>query len=811
MPSRFTGRILAHLAHESYRPIPVGDIERQLRIDPDHYDAFEAAVSVLEQEGKVELGDDDRLRLISYGDEMEGVIKVKSRGFAFVRPKHPTREGDLFIPPGDSLDAISGDVVRCRVLRRTDSRFRGRGAAEAARRSVVGRVVEILERGRSTFAGTLKKRGRSFVIEPDGNDLRDSVLVRDPHAKNAKAGDKVVFELVVHPDEHGLGEAAITEVLGEAGEPDVETKAVIAAFGLREEFDPTLLEEARKAAIGFEAAVDDESQLRAENREDLRDRFIFTIDPPDARDFDDAISIEHHAEEDEWELGVHIADVANFVRHEGEIDLEAARRGNSVYLPRHVIPMIPELLSNGVCSLQEGVPRFTKSAFIRLDGRGRVLGTRLARTMIRSRKRLTYLEAQALIEGDQREARKHARTEPVYEPDLLDALRRADRLARIIQKRRFSNGMLVLGLPEFELVFDEDGHVIDAQPEDDAFTHTIIEMFMVEANEAVARTFADLDLPLIRRTHPEPAFHDVEELRQYARIVGFNLPEEPDRNDLRALLDATRDSPAARAIHFSVLRTLTKAIYSPALIGHFALASDHYSHFTSPIRRYPDLLVHRAIDALLDHTEGGRVPGGKARNRLRELLAGDDRILDENRLLEIGQHCSETEVNAEKAERELRTFLVLQFIAREHLGEELPGVVTGVNPNGAIHVSIDRFLVDGLARAGEIAGRSSGREDRWDRDERSGRLVARRSGASIGLGDAVVVRIMRSDPDARQLDLAIIELVDRAPMVASNRGRGGRGADGKKDGRGRGRSRGAGSSGGGGRKGKGKGKGKRRH
>ncbi|MBC02646.1 MAG: hypothetical protein CMJ34_04995 [Phycisphaerae bacterium] len=812
MPSRFTGRILAHLSHESYRPIPVGDIQRQLRIDPADHPAFEEAVSILEREEKVQLGDDDRLRLMPYGDHMEGIISIKSRGFGFVRPKHPTREGDLFIPPGDTLDAISGDLVRCRVSRRADNRFRGRGAAEASRRGVVGRVVEIVERGRSTFVGTLKKRGRSWVIEPDGNDLRDPVLVRDPHSRNAGAGDKVVFELVVHPDEHGLGEAAISEVLGEAGEPDVETRAVIAAFGLREGFDEALLDEARGAAAGFETDVEDESLLRSEHREDLRDRFIFTIDPPDARDFDDAISIEHHADEDEWELGVHIADVAHFVQPESEIDLEATRRGNSVYLPRHVIPMIPELLSNGVCSLQEAVPRFTKSAFIRLDRRGRVLSTRLARTIIRSRKRLTYLEAQALIDGDQREARKHARTEPVYEPDLLEALSRADRLAKIIRKRRFSHGMLVLGLPEFELVFDDDGHVIDAQPEDDAFTHTIIEMFMVEANEAVARTFADLDLPLIRRTHPEPAFHDVEELRQYARIVGFNLPEEPDRNDLRALLDATRDSPAARAIHFSVLRTLTKAIYSPALIGHFALASDHYAHFTSPIRRYPDLLVHRAIDALLDHTEGGRIPGGKARNRLRELLAGDDRIIDENRLLEIGRHCSETEVNAEKAERELRTFLVLQFIAEEHLGDELPGVVTGVNPNGAIHVSLDRYLVDGLARADEIAARSSGREDRWDRDERSGRLVARRSGASIGLGDAVRVRIMRSDPDARQLDLAIIELVDRAPMVASSRGRGGRGSDDRKDGRGRGRGRGAGGDTGG-RKGKGKGrnKGRRRH
>ncbi|MEC8320878.1 MAG: VacB/RNase II family 3'-5' exoribonuclease [Planctomycetota bacterium] len=814
MPTRFTGRILAHLAHDSYRPALVADIERQMQIEPDDRRVFEQAVELLESEGRVETGSDEKLRLVSYGDEMEGVIKVTARGFAFVRPETPCREGDLFIPPGDTLDAISGDRVRCRVFRRADQRFRGRGAAEAARRGVVGRVEEILERGRSTFAGTLRKRGRSWVIEPDGTDLRDPVIVRDPHSKNAKPGDKVVFELVLHPDEHGLGEGAITEVLGEAGEPDVETRAVIAAYGLREEFETAVVDEARNAAGGFDADLEDRRAMDEEGREDLTDRFIFTIDPPDARDFDDAISITYDEDEDEWELGVHIADVAHFARIDGEIDREAARRGNSVYLPRHVIPMIPEVLSNGVCSLQEGVPRFTKSAFIKLDRKGRVLDTRLSRSIIRSRKRLTYLEAQALIDGSQHDARRHARTEPVYEPDLLEALRRADRLARIIRKRRLSDGMLVLGLPEFELDFDDDGHVVDAQPEDGSYTHTIIEMFMVEANEAVARTFADLNLPLLRRTHPEPTFHDVEELRQYARIVGFNLPEEPDRHDLRALLDATRDSPAARAIHFSVLRTLTKAVYSPALIGHFALAGDHYAHFTSPIRRYPDLLVHRAVDAFLDHSEGGRVPGGKGRGRLRELLVGDDRIIDENHLLELGRHCSETEGTAEKAERELRTFLVLQFINEEHLGEELPGIVTGVSPNGGIHVSLDRFLVDGLARSSDITA-GSGREDRWDRDERSGRLVARRSGASVGLGDAVKVRILRSDPDARQLDLAILELVDRAPMVAAGRGRGG-GARvgsnerGKGQGRGRGRGGGRDDRGGRGKGKKGKGGGGRR-
>jgi ribonuclease R len=776
MPSRFAGRILAHLTHDNYRPATPGEIERQMQISVDDAEIFEKAVALLLEDERVEIGTDEKIRLPGYGDETEGSIKINVKGFAFVRPDRPVKEGDLFIPRGETKDAISGDRVRCRVMRRNSSgsRDRGRGAGrsggpggDSVKRSVVGRVLEVLERGRTRFAGNLVRQGRHWFIEPDGKILQAPVLVRDPHAKNAKAGDKVVFDLVVHPDESTVGEAAITEVLGVSGEPDVETRAVIESYGLRDGFEDVVLDEARAAAATFEH----DSKDIGDDREDLSDRLIFTIDPPDAKDFDDAISIDYDEESGEWELGVHIADVANFVETGSEIDLEAERRGNSAYLPRLVLPMIPETLSNGVCSLQEGVPRFTKSAFIHLDNKGRVMGTRLARTLIHSRKRLTYLEAQALIDGDVKLARQHTRAEPAYEDDLLLALRRADKLARIIRTRRMRDGMLVLGLPEFELVFDEEGHVIDAQPEDDAYTHTIIEMFMVEANEAVARTFSDLSLPLLRRVHPEPTFHDIEELREHARMVGFNLPEEPDRTDIKSLLDATRDSPASRAIHFAVLRTLTKATYSPAIIGHFALAGDHYAHFTSPIRRYPDLMVHRAIDAFLDHTENGRkVGGGKARARLRSTLEGDSRIADEARLLEIGLHCSDTEVAAEGAERELRSFLVIQFLAEKHLGDELPGVVTHIRPNGGLFVSLDRYLVDGMASLSEL-GSSSQRDDRWTQDRQSGRLVAARSGASLGLGDQVIVKILRADAAGRQLDLAVVGLVDRAPMVDEGGGR----------------------------------------
>ncbi|MEY3026351.1 MAG: Ribonuclease [Planctomycetota bacterium] len=762
MPLRFKSRILDHLAHKNYTPIYMNEIARQLRVATEDEPAFGEAVRQLAAEEKLEIGKDERIRLPRLGEEATGVIKVTPRGFGFLRNDIQVREGDLFIPEGETKDAVSGDRVRVRVVRRGDRWNRGFGATPAsARDDVFGRVVEILERGQSRFAGTLVKRGSEWIVEPDGRSLREPIVVRDPGAKNARPGDKVVVDILLWPEDGALAEGVILEVLGEAGRPDVETKAVIATYMIREEFPPEALDQAREAAVAFEQRTQDAKRtgvwedVAAGEREDLTGRFIFTIDPPDAKDFDDAISIDHDETTGHWELGVHIADVSHFVPEDSALDEEARARSTSVYLPRHTVPMLPETLSNGVCSLQEGVPRYTLSAFISLDDEGKVVGQRLARTLIRSAKRLTYIEAQALIDGKHDVAREHARTEPVYSPELLSMLGRADRLARVILARRERAGMIHLDLPEVELVYDDAGHVVDAVKEDSSFTHRLIEMFMVEANEAVARTFAGLDTPLLRRIHPDPTFGDIEEVRQFARLAKWRLPDEPTRKDLQALLEATRTSPAARAIHFSILRCMAKAVYSPALVGHYALASEHYAHFTSPIRRYPDLLVHRVAHAYLDITDNGRDSGGgKKRRQLTRQLADDHRVFDETKLIEIGNHSSDREVAAEAAEKDLRTFLVLQLLHEKHLGDEFDGTVTGIMPNGTVFVSIDRYLVDGAIPSRDMKG-GDGRIDRWTRDQRSGRLIASRSGASIGLGDRIKVRITSVDLRGRQLNLEI--------------------------------------------------------
>lgn len=746
MPIRFTQRILQHLAHERYRPVQVRELAKEMRIDPDMRPVFDEAIKMLADEGDIQIDSSGRIRLPSAGDELVGTLKVNARGFGFLRPDKPIREGDIFVPPGSLHDAISGDRVRIKLVQ-GGRRDKGDGR--------IGRVVEVIERGQTHFVGSLDQRGKNWYVIPDGNSLHDPVLVRDPHAKNAKKGDKVVIELLHYPEDDYQSEGVITRVLGEAGRPDVETQAVIAAHGLRQEFPEAAVNEARAAARSF----DEFAKGPWPDREDLTDVFTVTIDPPDAKDFDDAITIEHDAKSDEWTLGVHIADVATFVKMGSELDVEGRERGNSVYLPRLVIPMLPEVLSNGVCSLQEGVPRFTKSVFITFTSDGTVISQRLCNAVIKSDKRLTYLEAQALIDGDQKEAHKHARTETPYTDQLVDTLRRCNQLAKILQRRRFRDGMVTLNLPQVEIVYDEEGHVIDAVPEDDAYTHKLIEMFMVEANEAVARAFDDLGVPILRRVHPDPAMGDLEELRMYARAVGMSVPDEPTRKEMQGLLEATRNTPAARAIHFAVLKTFAKATYSPALIGHYALASQHYAHFTSPIRRYPDLSVHRAMQAYLERTDNGRnVPGGKKRRQLGEMILADDRVLDEGELITLGRHCSDTEQEATEAERELREFLVMKMLSEKHMGDVFTGLVTGVMSAG-VFVSINKYLVEGLVRMQDLPGAAK-KQDRWQVNDRTGRLVAGRSGASIGIGDLVEVQIARIDLGSRHMDLLIEKLPD---------------------------------------------------
>ncbi|MEM6749012.1 MAG: VacB/RNase II family 3'-5' exoribonuclease [Planctomycetota bacterium] len=747
MPDRYTHRILRHVQDRRYQPSTLDQLAVDLQVPGDQVETFKQTADTLLEHGQLVLGTGDTVGLPPPGKYVTGVFRKHPRGFGFLIPDEVTSHGDLFVPAGRGSDAVSGDRVRARVMH--DKRG-GRGEAP----SFIGQVVEIVERADRPIVGELRRKGRRYFVAPDGRAMTELIAIRDPGAKNAKPGDKVVVELTQYPSDDGEGaEGVILEVLGEPGEPDVETAGVIVAHGLSDKFDDAILADARDASrsmIGDDDAI-------PEGREDYTDRLIVTIDPPDARDFDDAVEVQRFAQGQgpngaAWRLGVHIADVAHFVTPGSALDQEAYARGNSTYLPRRVLPMLPEVLSNGVCSLQPGVRRFAKSVFIDYDAQGGVLHAEFSRSVIRSRRRFTYLEAQAVIDGDLREARKHCKDEPKYPRAVCQMLEDLDVLAKTIRRRRLASGMIVLGLPDAELVFDASGRVVDAVPEDDAFTHTLIEMCMVEANEAAARLFDGLEVPMIRRVHPDPDAYNLGDLRSFARVAGFNIPARPNRDELQSLLEAVRGKPAQQAVHLAVLKTLSKAEYAPTLVGHFALASEHYTHFTSPIRRYPDLIVHRAIDAVIQAQAAvsPKKRGGKRKDAIRNVVSEDRRVPDEAKLQDLGRHCSQTERASEAAERELRRFLVLELLSN-HLGDDFDGTVTGVTGQG-LFVQLDRFLVDGFVRLADLPGE----RDRWRLNRNTGALVAERSGMAITLGDRFTVRIASIDLPGREMELAVI-------------------------------------------------------
>jgi ribonuclease R len=773
-------QIIDLLASAQGGPVPVVEVTRQLAPGRERQEELHRALDELITSGAVVTTDAGRaLGLPMTDDQIVGIFHGTARGFGFVASLKHDPLGDLFIPPADTMEAITGDLVVARLLV-TDKR-------DTRSRSRAGRIMKILRRGVSRCVGTLEKQLKTWVVIPDGTLFKQPVLVPDAGSSSATPGDKVVVELTEFPAAGKPAEGVIVEVLGPHGEPEVELRSVIRQFDLPEEFPPDVLQQARQAARDFETKS-------PHDREDITGELVITIDPDDARDFDDAISLrllepagDASAEVDEilgtpeterpgsakYELGVHIADVAHFVPADAPLDLEARRRGNSVYFPRYVVPMLPEMLSNGVCSLQEDKPRLTKSAYIRYDRFGRVVSTRFANTLIRSRRRLTYRQAQAIIDDMKGQGRPYSKglldsppnpNIPDATPEVRNLLLNMDRLARAIQQRRLRQGMIVLDLPEVELVMDPEGHVIDAHPEDDSFTHKIIEMFMVEANEAVARFLTQRGLDVLRRVHPDPDQSASENVRNFVSAAGRRLPQQLDRHVIQELLDSVRGTPIAYAIHLSVLKTFNTAEYSPLPLGHYALASENYAHFTSPIRRYADLVIHRCLEAVL--TKPGRKPAPARRKRssvtvlqaagtagpaeLKALMPqhlGD--VPDYDTLLRLARHLSFTERRAQDAERELRASKVLQLLA-EHIGDIIDGVVTGVNSSG-IFVQSSRFLVEGMIRISDLP------DDYWIYDERAMSLRGQRTGRKISLGDIARVQIVSVNISSRRMDLRLLE------------------------------------------------------
>ncbi len=685
-------------------------------VHDEGYRALRATLKQLVRDGRLELGPDKSVRKPTDPGKgaVVGTFKRHARGFGFVRPAQAIgRDSDIYISPEDSGDASTGDQVAVRV---------GRGPQRDSH-GQHGRIVRVITRARGQFVGTyLEERGQALV-RPDANEFRDPIAVGDPGAKRAQPGDKVAFEMLRYPGGGRGGEGVITEVLGPRGQPGVDTLMVLRAFNIPDTFGPHVLEEARQVAERF-----DETDL--DNRLDLRQVPTITIDPATARDFDDAISLSRDGK-GFWNLGVHIADVGHFVRAGSALDTAAHERGTSVYLPDRVVPMLPEVISNGLASLQEGRVRYTLSAFLQFDPEGRRTHSEFARSAILVDKRFTYEQAFDLLKHPEKTTTELAASIQSLLSEMLT-------LAMMLRERRMRRGALELVMPEVEIELDVDGRVAGAHLAHDDESHQLIEEFMLAANEAVAEHLSERDVAFLRRGHADPEPHKLAQFAEFVQSLGYPMEQPQSRFELQRVLAWAEDRPERHAVHYGLLRSLKQAAYTIEPEGHFALASENYCHFTSPIRRYPDLQVHRQLTALLEH----KAP----RNDLDELEL-------------LAAHCTKLERRAEAAERDLTRIKLLTHL-EGRMNEEFHAVVTGVEEFG-LFCQLVELPADGLLHVSTLG------DDFYYLEPQTHTLIGRRSGRRFRLGDRLIVRIARVDVDRRELNLVPADFPrDRIPPPA---------------------------------------------
>ncbi|RLS71672.1 MAG: VacB/RNase II family 3'-5' exoribonuclease [Planctomycetota bacterium] len=643
-------------------------------------------------------------------DDVIGVFRRAAGGYGFVHPLTAaagSREGDVHVAQSACLDAVNGDTVRVRLSRGRD--FRRPGPS--------GEIVEVITRAKTRFVGSFFVAANSGWVQIDGTSFPRPVSVGDPGAKSVREDDKVVVEVVRFPTHLRDGEGVIIEVLGKAGEPGVDTRSIIHEFGLPGPFSDEVLDAARAEAAMFTEQV-------PADRRDLTARTIITIDPIDARDFDDAISLER-LERDHWLLGVHIADVAHFVPEGAPVDQEALARGTSVYLPDRVIPMLPEIVSNNLASLQPGRVRYARTCWIEFTADGIPVHTDVERTAIRSCRRFSYEEVDQFLADP-------GTPEVEMTDEVRTLLGRMRDLSRILRRRRKNRGALELDMPEVKVDLDRDGRVAGAHVVANTESHQIIEEFMLSANEAVAERLSAAGAGFLRRVHAPPDPRKLRQLTEFVSELGFEVDTLESRFELQRLLGLTRGRPEEHAVHFAVLRSLARAVYGPQPEGHYALASDCYCHFTSPIRRYPDLVVHRALDQL---ARGRRAP--------------DDGLVD------LGLHCSTLERRAEAAERELVKLKLLLFLS-SRIGTEMEAVVTGVEPFGLFLQGLE-LPAEGLLTLAELPA------DTYRFERGSHTLAGRRPGQSWRLGDRVRVAVKKVDLDRRALEFRFVGDRGKAP------------------------------------------------
>jgi ribonuclease R len=704
-------------------PATPRELLQRLKIPRDQRPTFKRLLQDLVASGALVQTRGNRFGLPDRMNLVVGRMVTHPRGFGFVVPDRPLEDvrGDLYIAGSNLNQAMHGDRVVARIERVSDNRAEGR-------------ILRILERGSSTVVGRfdVDGSGLGFVVPFDRRLIMDVQILPEEHGE-AAPGDMVVVDITRWPTPARGPLGRVTEVIGDIDEPGVDTEIIIRKFGIPDAHSDEAVAEAKR--IGAEVK---ERDIRG--RTDFRPLVTVTIDGEHARDFDDAITIER-LPSGNYRLGVHIADVAHYVPEGSALDEEAYERGTSVYFPDRAVHMFPADLATGLCSLNPRVDRLVQSCLMEIDRGGDVVRYELHDGVIHSNARMTYTDVNAILTDRDPDvtARYH---------DLVPMFETMRELFEILNKRRHRRGSIDFDLKEPEIVLDDEGLVEEIIALERNVAHRLIEEFMLVANETVAQHLDDNQVPTVYRIHEDPDPLKVEQFEEFIGTLGYSLGAAPDAvrpRHFQKLVERMRGTPEEKAIAFLMLRTMQKARYDASNLGHFGLAAASYTHFTSPIRRYPDLIVHRSL------------------RESRQGAMGDDRreqLIED--LPEMARHTSERERRADEAERELIQWKKVRFMA-DKVGDEFEGYITGVTAFG-LYIELVEHFVEGMVHVSTMA------DDYYRFVDRAHILRGENTGKVYRLGDRVSVQVVKVDMERRQIDLGLVEILERVRESERNRG-----------------------------------------
>ena len=698
--------LLDFMREEAYRPMDIQELVAVFDIYPDEYKAFKKALKAMEKEGTIIRTKKDKFALPERLGLVTGQLQAHAKGYGFVIPEKEG-EKDVFIPSTFINGAMNGDTVLAQVVKE-DRNGKKRE----------GEIIQVLKRANTKIVGVYEdSRNFGFVV-PEDTRIGQDIFVSKKDKNGAQHGDLVIVDIIKWPEKRRSPEGVILEVLGKKGDKGLDILTIIKKFGLPEEFPP--------AVENFAASIPDEIEPKEyKRRADLRDITMVTIDGEDAKDLDDAVSIERLAN-GRYKLGVHIADVSHYVREKNPLDKEALKRGTSVYLIDRVIPMLPKKLSNGICSLNPRVDRLALSCFMIIDNSGKVLEHEILESVIRTNERMTYTDVTKILRDKDPELIKR------YDY-LIDDFKAMEELCTILNKKRLKRGAIDFDFEEAKITLNENGKPIDIRPYEREIANRIIEEFMLVCNETIAEYMHWTNLPFVYRIHENPDDEKLEKFKEFIYNLGYTIKwgGEVHPRNLQEVLEKVKGKKEETVVSTLLLRSMMQARYSPECVGHFGLAARYYCHFTSPIRRYPDLQIHRIIKEHLN---------GKIDEKRGSKLVG---IVDR-----ASKQSSDTERIAQQAEREVDDLKKAEYM-QDRIGEEFEGIISSVTSFG-MFVELPN-TIEGLVHITAMD------DDYYVFDESHLLLMGERTKKVYRLGDSVKVKCSRVDIPNREIFFDLLE------------------------------------------------------